>query len=539
MTGKLTGAFVVALLAALGLSGSWREREVAAEDKGAPPAKGALPADLERVPGNAVGVLSVRIADVWVSDLGKAVRQKGAMEIEPWAKEIENKVGVAPSQMERLTMVMVNAPHESVVFITTRKPYDRAKVLAGVGAGSAEEKFGGETIYVRRDFGLHFLNDRTFMAGALTDVKAMMKKADLKKTDPLAPAVALAASNRTFVFGVNPAAIERLVKNEPLPPQAAPFKALLKARSATLTFDVGERFRADLKVEFADAAAAKAGQKSLEAARKVGQGGLAEAIKELTRSKAPAEVLELVRAVEASTKATPIAQKGDRVEASLEVRVDGKTLGAVALELVQRVRVAAARTQSVNNLKQIGIALHNYHDVHGAFPPAAVYDKDGKAILSWRVLILPYVEQDNLYRKFKLNEPWDGPNNKKLLALMPRTYAMAEREGPKGSTFYQVFAGPGAIFEGKRGTRLTDVSDGTSNTLLVVEAAKAVPWSKPEDLPYAAGSPVPQVGGRDGSFNAGFADGSVRRFTKRPKDVVFHALITRAGGEVLPGNFDE
>src|SRR5439155_1388856 len=119
------------------------------------------------------------------------------------------------------------------------------------------------------------------------------------------------------------------------------------------------------------------------------------------------------------------------------------------------------------------------------FPAAAVYDKDGKAILSWRVLILPYIEQDRLYRKFRLNEPWDSPHNKKLLEMMPKTYAAPNAKGdPPYTTHYQVFVGPGAGFEGKRGLRIGDFTDGTSNTILVAEAARAVPWTKPEDLPY-------------------------------------------------------
>jgi hypothetical protein len=88
------------------------------------------------------------------------------------------------------------------------------------------------------------------------------------------------------------------------------------------------------------------------------------------------------------------------------------------MKLTQSVRGVAHRAKSQNNLKQLGIAIHSYHDVHG-FLPTDVRDADGKPLLSWRVLLLPYLEQEPLYRRFKLDEPWDSENNKPLLALMP------------------------------------------------------------------------------------------------------------------------
>ena len=94
---------------------------------------------------------------------------------------------------------------------------------------------------------------------------------------------------------------------------------------------------------------------------------------------------------------------------------------ALILPAIQRVRMAANDITTQNNLKQIGIAIHNYHDEHSAMPPQAVCDKDGKPLLSWRVLLLPYMEQEALYRQFKL-EPWDSPTNKPLSAGIPNTY---------------------------------------------------------------------------------------------------------------------
>src|SRR5947209_4748780 len=118
--------------------------------------------------------------------------------------------------------------------------------------------------------------------------------------------------------------------------------------------------------------------------------------------------------------------------------------------------------------------MHNYHDTHGQLPPAVVYGADGTPLYSWRVLILPYIEQQELYQQFHLDEPWDSPHNRALLPLMPRTYAAPGRKArllPPYHTVIHVFVGQGAAFEGREGLRLPgDFPDGTSNTLLFVEA---------------------------------------------------------------------
>src|SRR5260370_3576959 len=149
-----------------------------------------------------------------------------------------------------------------------------------------------------------------------------------------------------------------------------------------------------------------------------------------------------------------------------------------------KIREAAARSQSANNTKQIGLAMHNYNDTHNSFPAHAIYSKDGKTpLLSWRVAILPYLEQDALYREFKVDEPWDSPHNKKLISKMPVNYKPGGA-GTKevGKTYYQVVTGPDTVFDGAKKMKLQDIKDGTSNTLMAIEAKDPVVWSKPEDL---------------------------------------------------------
>jgi prepilin-type processing-associated H-X9-DG protein len=222
---------------------------------------------------------------------------------------------------------------------------------------------------------------------------------------------------------------------------------------------------------------------------------------------------------------------------SLTSPAAGGVAVALLLPAVQSAREAARRAQCTNNLKQIALAMHNYHAANNTLPKPAITSKDGKPLLSWRVAILPFLEQGELYNKFKLDEPWDSPHNKALLQEMPATYLCPSRSNvaPNTST-YRVFTGKGALFEEGQAIGFVAVTDGTSNTLMVTEADEAVPWTKPDDLtfdPAAAASLCGAGSNHPGGFNASMADGSVRFFKMSINLNVFRALITRGGGEVI------
>ena len=163
---------------------------------------------------------------------------------------------------------------------------------------------------------------------------------------------------------------------------------------------------------------------------------------------------------------------------------------------------------------------------------------DGTPLLSWRVLLLPYIEQQDLFDEFRLDEPWDSEHNIRLLPRMPATYAPPpgkRSKVPPYHTVHHVFVGPGTPFEGCKGIQLRgDFPDGTSDTFLIVEAGPPVPWTKPDDLPYDPDGPLPDLRPlfKDG-FRAGLCDGSVRFIPRETSEATLRAAITRNGGERL------
>ncbi len=226
----------------------------------------------------------------------------------------------------------------------------------------------------------------------------------------------------------------------------------------------------------------------------------------------------------------------------LTIRTEGHlastgVLVGLMLPAVQAARGAARRMTTMNIMKQFGLAMHNHHDVFGKLPDPAIRDEDGKPLLSWRVKILPFIEQGALYDQFHLDEPWDSEHNIQLLEKMPETYAHPNLALPPGHTVFQLPIGKGMLFEENQETRFRDITDGLSNTLMIVEAneASAVPWTKPADAEIDLTDPAANLSTiTEGGFMATFGDGAVRVISGLDAETL-KALFTRAGGEVVRG----
>jgi prepilin-type processing-associated H-X9-DG protein len=200
------------------------------------------------------------------------------------------------------------------------------------------------------------------------------------------------------------------------------------------------------------------------------------------------------------------------------------------------------RAQCVKHLCDVGLAFYEYQRVQGHLPAPALTDRHGRPLLSWRVAILPQLGYESLYARFHLDEPWDSPHNRALLREMPKEFACPGGPGPRaGRTGYLVVVGPktaeGSVntpFEPTRGADYSEFTDGTSNTVLVIETDTLVPWTKPDDLSWTPGGPLPRLASpHDGGTHAVFADGSTRFLKSSIEATTLLALLTRNGGEVL------
>jgi len=214
----------------------------------------------------------------------------------------------------------------------------------------------------------------------------------------------------------------------------------------------------------------------------------------------------------------------------------GGILVALLLPAVQAAREAARRQQSMNNLKQIGLALHNYHDQHASFPPAVVTDASGKPLYSGRVLLLPYLEQKELYDQFDLTQAWDSEQNRAISEASINIFMNPSSADPTpGRTDYFFVTGTGTMFEGDKAVRLAAIVDGTSNTLAVVEAkSNGAHWAEPRDIDISQPMQLPQ--GSHPNINLGLmADGSVRALSKNINPTVVRQLSTKGGGEAVSG----
>lgn len=203
---------------------------------------------------------------------------------------------------------------------------------------------------------------------------------------------------------------------------------------------------------------------------------------------------------------------------------------------VTRGREAARRSQCRNNLKQIGLALHNYHDQYHAFPPAYTVDADGKPLHSWRTLILPYMDQKALYDKIDLTKPWDDPTNAEVFKLYHTdSYRCPSESGPVTHTTYLAVVTSNSCLRPGESARLSDIKDGTSNTLIVteVDSEHAVPWMAPIDADeslFLAISPTSKLV-HTGGVQAAFADGTVRFLNTSIPTEIRRALISIDGNE--------
>ncbi len=262
---------------------------------------------------------------------------------------------------------------------------------------------------------------------------------------------------------------------------------------------------------------------------------------------------EIVGVVETIFDSVSYEQNGDIVSSSMEISKDvidrsekiAKDIQANGLPDLSKFMPpglggvmprpdGGLRSIDKNNLKQIGLALHNYHDTFNNFPVAKNAQGE-KSQLSWRVHILPYMDMADLYEEFHLDEPWDSEHNKSLIADMPPFFERPGSHADVGKTTYLGIDGPGGAMENGGGKRVRDFTDGLTNTIMVVgvKDSAAVTWTKPEDYKYDENDPKRDLGGWPGGFHALLGDGSVRFIQETVSEETIIKLFKMNDGQVI------
>jgi hypothetical protein len=351
-------------------------------------------------------------------------------------------------------------------------------------------------------------------------------------------AIAAAKSGKNaFVVGLDPSGLPAEIFTN-APPELQPFIPLLKSKSILLQANLDKELSAEVRFVAENEEKAIEAERSFNLLMKLADDGLTTVIKDEKPNEEIKPLIPTLMQLQKVVQGVKAVRQGTVTTAKASIQADPK-LAQPLLGLFLKPMAASARAQSSNNLKQIGLALHNYHDVHGVFPAAAIVDKKGKPLLSWRVAILPFIEQDNLYKQFKLDEPWDSEHNIKLSKTVVKVYSLPygpPEKGKENHTNYRVFVGTSSAFEMIQGLKISQFSDGTSNTVLVVEAAESVPWSKPDEIEFDPQKPML----KHLRFNeknpcmALFADGSVRALSNTLKEDILKLLIQRDDGQPIP-----
>jgi hypothetical protein len=505
----------------------------------------ASSADLALVPANAEGFVTLRVAEVWkhqaIQDAFNAVPAEARAELTGAEKDF----GLAVADIERVTAVFQDAEAEKIwIVFSTSKVIDRSKLMKKIELSDQEKTYKGKPYYLHKDrhtqLAFHFLSDKSFVLGPEVGVKACLDHLDKPVTEgKLADAIKTAKGDHHLVggFAMKPRWAEQLRQEmQQAGPVAVGFSPLVEVQTAQLILDLlpDMQSQMELLATFPDGKKAKSGKDSLEQIKTFAKAGIAAGRMGL----APGLNGKMLDDAEKAMDTLSITQKGNDVVMSLKSPMNGKEAGqgiGEMLAAVGHVRQAAGNAQSMNNLKQLTLALHNYHDVNRRLPPAVIYSQDGqRPLYSWRVELLPYLEEQGLYNEFHKDEPWNSPHNLRLVNRMPKVFLMPD-EVNNGRTHYQVFTGPNTVFERNRQFTLLNILDGTSNTVAIVEAAQAVTWTQPVDLTVPArGHPGNLLlwSPKNSSVVSMF-DGSVRSIRRTVSEQTLRDAINPADGNVL------
>lgn len=601
----------------------------------AQPAKKAPGTEL--VPTEGFAVLSVNVAKMHDAEASKPIRDALEKGDKALLKRLEADYGLPLAQLDRLTFFWAEptfaaGPESATVFVTTRKPVDKAKLLkawkgaaepkGGFGFGAGGCMFGnpgkpfgfagggalgnfqvlpaqvpggapgqpdakpvevkakpldlnapfyycgsyGESVIVPiDDTTLVVLPMTTYSGGPALVAGLLRRRAD----GPLAEALAL-ADKHDVVFGVQGKQLRDQIKlyregfglegpviidgadklppvpNDPNPPKVedefTPYEPLAEIDRAIATFDFGATSKLTVTAHFPTAEAAKKAEPVAKSTIKMAVDALTEARKSTAADANEKDWLPVFDFALSGLRAAKITQDGKVLIATATADI-GADLKAAFVSLPTKIQEAADRMRLANNLKQLGLALHNYHDANGHLP-RDVNDGEGKVLLSWRVELLPYLEANDLFVRIDRTKAWDDPANKKVWDEMPDAFKVPARAAKeKHETYFQAFRTVNWLGKDDpwqvdtHNVTLEAVADGTSRTAAIFEMEEATHWMKPGD-PLFDPKKLAKIGNpKTGKAGVVMLDGAVRTIdAKKYTGDKLAALITVNSGDDVDEN---
>jgi len=499
-----------------------------------------LPPELALIPKDAAAFVSIRYDLLGATPFGKALLFGGSPRPEVFEALEKKWLGFPLDEVERVTAVFPQLTgrftmEDIPLFVVTRtKKIDRDSLLSTIHARPISDRYKemaigelnqpGRTRPVRfrgapyatdeERLLLYFVGDRTVVLATpgsyLGLFRLLGQHLDPSDDAPLTAALNAAAGKDVVVAGMTGPAIKNLLAA--WPEKEREFAALADARAVSVRVGITPDFVLNVAADFRDGPSARRARSALAGLSTWTTETLQKTVRGMGKDEE--RFADLFGAALKEAGEPQLDGKTVTLTVAIKGEASVQAAEAAARSAAVRIRASTDRLNKVNYLKQIGLAIHNYHDTNGEFPfkqraPAGLHPG-----LSWRVAILPFIEEEKLFKEFKLDEPWDSETNKKLIRKMPKLFAPPPGVNAKpGHTFLRMFDGPGTI---SRVSKLIDVWNGTSNTLTVVEAADTEVWTKPDELDYDTKKPLPKLGGHfEDGFHILFADGSVR-FIKSP-----------------------
>tara|TARA_R110002111_G_scaffold153375_1_gene220209 strand:- start:177154 stop:179835 length:2682 start_codon:yes stop_codon:yes gene_type:complete len=481
---------------------------------------------IDFVPENALAVIALRPAQILTQDSMKPIRNLLKQDEIKNSKDAEI-FGLKLKEIETAVVIILapEAPVSSLEFsalvLHTNKVIDREAAVEIKGGTIQVTQYKGQT-YLKNTSGPHpeirlFLDDHTLLYTSReqdmhTMIDAMQKGGTRRwakqwqsvMNDSVAGMIDMRVARA--MVGDEPARLA--AGNAPVLGMISPIWENTDVVSFGLTINQNLSLNATLS-QTQNGGSVKA---TLDAVLTLARNMLSQMKQNQTGANVQERLalMSLVGVAEQAMDSTRVTQKGEDVTlaAALPDDSDAQMVALLAPAIMQA-REATRRAESMNNLKQIILALHNYYDVHKHFPPAVVIGPDGKTPHSWRVAILPYLDQQALYDQYHLDEPWNSQHNLKIAKTLVPAFHNPNDDKPANASYF-VVVGKNTAFGAKAGITFQEVTDGLSNTIAVVEAKRDIPWTKPEDIPYD-GKTLPKLGGFFPSgYNVGFCDGAVR-----------------------------